>query len=263
LGHNQVNTKRSWDNRAFLEKRTFVINHYVMTMQDKKIVVAGGTSGIGLATAHRFMQLGGDVTVTGRNAEKVRAAEQQKLKAVVLDSRERPALDRFFAERGVVDHLVIAAGSGKGLGEFATLSLGELREGFDAKFWPHLETLQAALPFLSVGGSVTLVTACSSAAKLPGTSGLGAMNGALEIMVPILARELKTIRINAVSPGVVDTPWWDFIPKENRKGAFEQFTANIPVGREAQPGEVADAIIFLAGNAYMTGQVIFCDGGIS
>jgi NADPH:quinone reductase-like Zn-dependent oxidoreductase len=99
--HNQVNTKRSWDNRAFLEKRTFVINHYVMTMQDKKIVVAGGTSGIGLATAQRFKQLGGDVTVTGRNVEKVRAAEQQKLKAVVLDSRERPALDRFFAERGV------------------------------------------------------------------------------------------------------------------------------------------------------------------
>jgi NAD(P)-dependent dehydrogenase (short-subunit alcohol dehydrogenase family) len=232
-------------------------------MQDKKIVVAGGTSGIGLATAQRFMQLGGDVTVTGRDAEKARAAEQLKLKAVVLDSRERPELDRVFAEQGVVDHLVIAVGGSKGLGEFATLSLGELREGFDAKFWPHLETLQAALPFLSAGGSVTLVTACSSAAKLPGTSGLGAMNGALEIMVPILARELKTIRINAVSPGVVDTPWWGFIPKENRKGAFEQFTANIPAGREAQPEELADAIVFLAGNTYMTGQVVFCDGGIS
>ena len=232
-------------------------------MQGKKIVVAGGTSGIGLAAAQRFMQLGGEVTVTGRNAEKVRAAERLSLRAVVLDSRERPALDLFFAEQGVVDHLVIAAGGGKGLGEFATLSLGELREGFDAKFWPHLETLQAALPFLSAGGSVVLVTACSSAAKMPGTSGLGAMNGALEIMVPILARELKTIRINAVSPGVVDTPWWDFIPKENRKGAFEQFTANIPVGREAQPEEVADAICFLAGNVYMTGKVVFCDGGLS
>jgi NAD(P)-dependent dehydrogenase (short-subunit alcohol dehydrogenase family) len=232
-------------------------------MQDKKIVVAGGTSGIGLATAQRFKQLGGDVTVTGRNADKVRAAEQLGLKAAVLDSRDRQALDRFFAAQGVVDHLVIAAGGGKGMGEFATLSLAELREGFDAKFWPHLETLQAALPYLQKGSSVTLVTAISSVAKLPGTSGLGAINGALELMVPILARELATIRINAVSPGVVDTPWWDFMPAENKPGAFAQFTANIPAGREAQPEELADAISFLAGNAYMTGKVIFCDGGMS
>ncbi len=234
-----------------------------MAFKGKKIVVVGGTSGIGLATARRFYEQGAMVTVTGRDAEKLHSVERMGLVAAAVDSRERPALDGFFAEQGVVDHLVIAAGGGKGLGEFATLSLGELREGFNAKFWPHLETLQAALPFLSAGGSVTLVTACSSVAKLPGTSGLGAINGALEIMVPILARELKTIRINAVSPGVVDTPWWDFIPKENRKGAFEQFTANIPVGREAQPEEVADAICFLAGNAYMTGQVVFCDGGLS
>jgi NAD(P)-dependent dehydrogenase (short-subunit alcohol dehydrogenase family) len=241
----------------------FVLNFSMMEFKDKKIVVAGGTSGIGLATARRFYAQGAMVTVTGRDVEKLRSAETMGLAAAAVDSRERPALDRFFAEQRVVDHLVIAAGGSKGLGEFATLSLGELREGFDAKFWPHLETLQAALPFLSAGASVTLVTACSSAAKLPGTSGLGAMNGALEIMVPILARELKTIRINAVSPGVVDTPWWNFMPAADKPGAFAQFTANIPAGREAQPEELADAIVFLAGNAYMTGQVVFCDGGIS
>jgi NAD(P)-dependent dehydrogenase (short-subunit alcohol dehydrogenase family) len=244
-------------------RTSFVLNISTMTFKGKKIVVVGGTSGIGLATAQRFQQEGAVVTVTGRNAEKLRLAEGKGLAAAAVDSRERPALDLFFAKQGVVDHLVVAASGGKGMGEFATLSLGELREGFDAKFWPHLETLQAAIPFLSAGGSVTLVTACSSAAKMPGTSGLAAMNGALELMVPILARELKTIRINAVSPGVVDTPWWDFIPQENKAGAFAQFTANIPVGREAQPAEVADAIVFLAGNAYMTGKVIFCDGGLS
>ena len=261
--HNRVNRKPGAVNVAGVGAANFVVNNFTMEFKDKKVVVAGGTSGIGLATARRFYELGATVTVTGRDAEKLRSAESMGLTAAAVDSRERPALDRFFAEQGVVDHLVIAAGGSKGLGEFATLSLGELREGFDAKFWAHLETLQAALPFLGAGGSVTLVTACSSAAKLPGTSGLGAMNGALEIMVPILAREMKPIRINAVSPGVVDTPWWDFIPKENKPAAFAQFTANIPVGREAQPAELADAIVFLAGNTYMTGQVVFCDGGIS
>jgi NAD(P)-dependent dehydrogenase (short-subunit alcohol dehydrogenase family) len=89
------------------------------------------------------------------------------------------------------------------------------------------------------------------------------MNGALEIMVPILAKELKPLRVNAVSPGVVDTPWWDFVPAENRKEAFAQFTADLPVPRAAQPSEVAEVIVLLAGNGYMTGKVIGCDGGMA
>src|ERR1700761_6944891 len=98
-----------------------------MTMQNKKIVVAGGTSGIGLATALKFQQLGGIVTVTGRNAERLKAATGLGLGAAAVDSRDRKALDRFFAEQGGIDHLVIAAGGSKGMGEIASLSLDELR----------------------------------------------------------------------------------------------------------------------------------------
>ena len=244
-----------------------------MSFQDKKIVVAGGGSGIGLATARLFQQQGGIVTVTGRNAEKLAAAakagvinsQEQKadLKTAQVDSSDRSALDRFFSGHGAVDHLVIALSGSKGMGEFRSLALDELREGFAAKFWPQLDTLQAALPYLQAGGSVTLVTAISATAKMPGVSGLAAINGALEVMVPILAKELKAIRINAVSPGLVDTPWWDFLPTDGRAAAFEQYTANIPAQRVAQPEEIADAIVFLAGNAYMTGKVIGCDGGLS
>jgi NAD(P)-dependent dehydrogenase (short-subunit alcohol dehydrogenase family) len=234
-----------------------------MRFQNKRIVVAGGSSGIGLAAAQQFQQQGGIVTVTGRNAEKLRAAGDAGLKAAAVDSRDRPALDRFFAGHGPVDHLVIAAGGSKGMGEFKSLSLDELREGFSAKFWPQLETLQAALPYMAAGGSVTLVTAISATAKFTGVSGLAAINGALEIMVPILAKELKPLRVNAVSPGVVDTPWWDFVPAANRQEAFAQFTADLPVPREAQPAEVAEVIILLAGNGYMTGKIIGCDGGMA
>src|SRR5579863_2463454 len=119
----------------------FVLNISTMQFKDKKVVVAGGTSGIGLATAKRFQQQGAVVTVTGRNAEKLNAAAKLGLETAAIDSRDRQAMDRFFAAQGAVDHLVIAAGGSKGMGEFATLSLTELREGFDAKFWPHLETL--------------------------------------------------------------------------------------------------------------------------
>ena len=261
--HDPVNTKPEWVNFYGARRRNFVINNYVMTMQDKKIVVAGGTSGIGLATAQRFQQLGGMVTVTGRQTQRLRAAEELGLSAASVDSRDRKALDTLFAAHGAVDHLVIAAGGGKGIGEFAGLSLDTLREGFAEKFWSHLETFQSALPHMQAGGSVTFVTAISATAKLPGVSGLAAINGALEIMVPIWARELRTIRVNAVSPGVIDTAWWDFVPKEDRQAAFAQYTAGLPVARAGRAEEVAAAIVFLAGNGYITGKVLGVDGGMA
>jgi len=234
-----------------------------MHFQNQKVVVAGGTSGIGLATAKRLAAGGAIVTVTGRNPEKIRAAEKEGIRAVYVDSKDRVALDAFFSELGRVDHLVIAAGGSKGMGEFAGLSLEVLGEGFAEKFWPQLETLQAALPSMAAGGSVTLITGSASVLKKPGISGLAAINGALELMVPVLAQELKTIRVNAVSPGLVDTAWWDFIPEEQRPAVFEQWTSGIPAGRVSRPEEVADVIAFLAGNGYMTGKIIGCDGGLS
>lgn len=241
-----------------------------MAFQNQKIVVAGGSSGIGLAAARRFANEGAAVTVTGRNPEKLKAVElegeavgQGSITATGVDSRDRAALNKFFSGHGALDHLVIATGGAKGLGEFSGLPLGVLLEGFAEKFWPQLETLQAALSFINAGGSVTLITGIASVAKRPGLSGLAAINGALELMVPVLAQELKSIRINAVSPGLVDTPWWDFLPAENKPAAFAQFTAGIPAGRAAQPAEIADVIAFLAGNEYMTGKVVGCDGGMS
>jgi len=237
--------------------------YFTMRFTNQKVVVAGGTSGIGLATARHFLQEGAIVTVTGRSAERRRSAEREGLHAAAVDSQDRKALDAFFAGHGAVDHLVISLGGSKGMGEFAGLSLDLLREGFGEKFWPQLETLQAALPYLRVDGSVTLVTAISAIAKLSGVSGLAAMNGALEVMVPILSKELPAIRINAVSPGLIDTPWWHFVPAEGRQEAFAQFTAGIPAKRAGRPEEVADAIGFLAGNGYMRGKVIGVDGGMA
>ena len=232
--------------------------------ENKKVIVAGGASGIGLATAQILKNSKAAVTVTGRNANKLQQVQQSTgIQTQVLDSADRKALDAFFTKTGQIDHLVITVSGSKGMGNFAELPLQDLRDGFEGKFWPQLNTLQAALPYMNIGGSITLVTAISSIAQKPGTSGLAAINGALELMIPVLAQELKPLRINAVSPGVVDTPWWNFVPDNAKQDTFHQFTGNIPAGRPAKAEEIADAIVFTLGNSYMTGTVIHCDGGFS
>jgi len=233
------------------------------TFQNKKIIVAGGSSGIGLAAAKQFANQQAQVTVTGRNADKLNEAKQAGLQTAAVDSTNREALDTFFKNQGPIDHLVISLSGSKGIGNFAELSLQVLREGFEEKFFTNLNTIQAALPYISAGGSITLVTAISATAQMPGTSGLGAINGSLEIMVPVLAKEFAGIRINAVSPGVVDTSWWDFLSEQNKQETFKQYATNIPVGRVGKPDEVANVILFLAGNEYMTGKVVGCDGGMA
>jgi NAD(P)-dependent dehydrogenase (short-subunit alcohol dehydrogenase family) len=235
-----------------------------MDVNGRRIVVMGGGSGIGEATAALFAARGGEVVITGRSAEKLeRAAARMEGKVTTraVDATSVEQLAAFFTEAGQIDHLVLAVSSAIGAGEFAALDLTQLRQGFEAKFWAHLQTLQAALPVLARDGSVVFVTAASAQAALPGTAGLAAINGALEKTVPPLAAELAPLRINAVSPGVVDTPWWDFLPEGQRAATLEGFTKNLPLARVGQAEEIAQAIYLLATNPNITGTVLEIAGG--
>jgi len=100
-------------------------------------------------------------------------------------------------------------------------------------------------------------------AAMPGTAGLGAANAAVAALVPILAAELQPLRVNGVSPGVIDTPWWDFLPDGQKQEVFGGYAAKTPVGRVGRPDDIAAAIVFLISNGFMTGQVLICDGGLS
>jgi NAD(P)-dependent dehydrogenase (short-subunit alcohol dehydrogenase family) len=102
----------------------------------------------------------------------------------------------------------------------------------------------------------------SAHAAAPGTAGIGAANAAVAMFVPILAAELRPLRVNGVSPGVVDTPWWDFLPSEQRNAVFADYAAKTPVGRVGNPDDIAQAIAFLIAGTFMTGHVIVCDGGL-
>jgi len=234
-------------------------------MSSPHAVIIGGSSGIGLATARRLLALDYKVTITGRDAARLSAAKAASpaLAAVALDAAASEGLPAAFARIGALDHLVLALGSGKGGGPFASVSLADVRSGFEEKVYAHFAAAQAALPHLSQGGSITFVSAVSAHAAMPGTAGLGAANAAVAALVPILAAELKPIRVNGVSPGVIDTPWWDFLPKDQRTAVFADFARRTPVGRVGQADDVARAIAFLIEDGFMSGQTVICDGGIS
>lgn len=230
----------------------------------EKIVIAGGTSGIGLATAKCLADKGANVTVTGRNEKRLAnvATTDPRITAVSLDSTDMPGLKTFFKEMGHFHHLILTLSSAKGGGPFSTMDLSDLRAGFDGKFWPHLQTIQAALPWIDKNGSITIITAASSTAKLAGTAGLAAINGALEIMVPILAMELKPLRINAVSPGIIDTDWWNFLNLEERKQTFDIYAQRIAVDRIGNPQDVSNVIETVVNNSYINGAVLNVNGGL-
>jgi NAD(P)-dependent dehydrogenase (short-subunit alcohol dehydrogenase family) len=228
-----------------------------------RVVVMGGTSGIGLATAERCAADGAEVTVTGRDTERLRAAAEKVTAAEAVDGTSEDEVRAFFARYGRFDHLVLALSGAGGAGALRDLKADDLRAGFEGKFFPHLLAAKSALDTIAEDGSITFITAGSARAALPGTAGLAAVNGAIECAVPPLAAELAPVRVNAVSPGVIDTPWWSWVPEEQRREQFEAFAGRTPAGRVGRPDDVADAVRYLIGATFVTGAVIPCDGGLS
>jgi NAD(P)-dependent dehydrogenase (short-subunit alcohol dehydrogenase family) len=236
-----------------------------MSFDGQRIVIVGGSAGIGEATAGAFAQAGGHVIITGRAKQRLDLAAARighPVEVRELDATDGTAVSEFFGSVGTVDHLVLAASPGAvGSGPFASLAEAALRQAFDGKFFAYVSVLKAALPSLRADGSVTIISAASARAAYPGAAGLAAVNGALEAIVPPLAVELAPLRINAVSPGVIDTQWWHVLPDEQRAAFFQAAAAASPVRRIGTPQDVAGAVCYLAGAGFVTGTVLECMGG--
>lgn len=227
-------------------------------------LVVGGTSGIGLAAARR-LAAGGAATVhvASRDAARVAAVAETapELTAHRLDAGDAAAVAELAARIGPIDALVLTVASSAGLGTLADLDLDGLRKGFEEKLFSMLTTLQTALPHLAERASITLVGAITAHAAMPGTAGIGAVNAAVEALVRPLAVELAPRRVNAVSPGLVDTPWWSGMPEQARLDYFAAAEKKLPAGHVSSADEIGEAVALLATNASMTGTILEIDGG--
>lgn len=230
-----------------------------MSLSGKKVVVIGGSSGIGLATAERAKKEGADVVIASRNAERLKAAASKLgVTAITADVTNDESVVNCFRQCGPVDHVAVTAAQLK-TGPFKTVSMDDVRATMESKFWGAWRVARAAE--IRAGGSLTLVTGYLSQRPRPGAAIVGAVNGALESLTRGLALELAPIRVNAVSPGTIDTPIRANMPEAARRDMLEKAAAALPVRRVGVGDDIAQQILMFMTNGFATGSIVYIDGG--
>jgi len=230
-----------------------------MQLKGKKVVVVGGSSGIGLSTAELAKREGADVIVASRSAAKLDPiAERLNAIAIPADVTDDNSVANLFKRSGPVDHVIVTAAQLRS-GPFRTVAMEDVRSTFEGKFWGAWRVARAA-EFRS-GGSLTLVSGFLSVRPRPNSAIVSAANAALEALSRALALELAPLRVNCVSPGIIDTPIRAAMPEEARKEMLAKTAASLPIGRVGLGEDVAHQIMACMTNGFMTGSTIYLDGG--
>ncbi|MER6947984.1 SDR family oxidoreductase [Nonomuraea sp. NPDC000554] len=235
-----------------------------MDLRDQRVVLLGGTSGIGLATARAAEEQGAAVTVvSGRAASVDRALAGLTACADgrVTDLTDPAAVQRLFDELGPFDHLVYTAGEPLTLMPLDTLDLDQARDFFSLRYFGALWAARVARPYVRAGGSITLTTGTAKDRPGPGWAVAAGICGAVESLTRALAVELAPIRVNAVAPGVVRSPLWSAMGEQERERMYRDVGAALPVGRVGEVDDIARAYLFFLTQPFATGTVMTVDGG--
>jgi len=234
------------------------------SFENKRVVIIGGSSGIGLAVAEEAASQGAEVVIVSSNAERV----QQAVKSIggdahgqAVDVSDEKAVESFFANIGAFDHLVFTAGDSLQLHELADVDLKEARHAFELRYWAALAAVKYGSPHIRKGGSIVLTTGVAGRRPHKGWAVAASVCGTIEALTRALAVELAPIRVNAVSPGVVRTNLWQNMSADEREQFFESVGKRLPVGRVGEAHDIAQAYLFLMQEGFSTGQTVVVDGG--
>jgi NAD(P)-dependent dehydrogenase (short-subunit alcohol dehydrogenase family) len=231
---------------------------------NKRVVVVGGSSGVGLAVAEKAALQGAEVIIVSSSAGRVQEAIQSiegNVRGEVVDVSDEKAVEGFFTNLGVFDHLVFTAGDSLQLHELADTDLKQARSAFELRYWSALAAVKYGSPQIRKGGSIVLTTGVAGRRPHSGWVVVASVCGTIEALTRALAVELAPIRVNAVSPGVVRTNLWQNMSSSEREQLFESVGKRLPVGRVGEAHDIAQAYLFLMQEGFSTGQTVVVDGG--
>jgi NAD(P)-dependent dehydrogenase (short-subunit alcohol dehydrogenase family) len=234
-------------------------------MQNQCVVVVGGSSGIGLGIARAAQAAGADVVIVGRSRQKLDTALADFAggappRALAADVTNETDVRQLFAQVGTFDHLVstVADLAYQPIREF---DLDAMHRSVNSKLISSLLLAKHGGDRARPGGSLTFTSGIAAYRPMPRGALVAALNGALASLARALALELAPVRVNVVSPGWVDTPIWDSVAGANKTAMQQAMAGRLPVGRIGRPEDIAQAVLALMGNGYITGTVLHVDGG--
>jgi NAD(P)-dependent dehydrogenase (short-subunit alcohol dehydrogenase family) len=234
------------------------------SFENKRVVIIGGSSGIGLAVAEEAASHGAEVIIVSSKAERVQEAIKSiegNVRGEAVDVSDEKAVESFFTNIGAFDHLVFTAGDSLQLNELADTDLKQARRAFELRYWSALATVKYGSPQIRSGGSIVLTTGVAGRRPHSGWVIVASVCGTIEALTRALAIELAPIRVNAVSPGVVRTNLWQNMNSLEREQFFESVGQRLPVGRVGEAHDIAQAYLFLMQDGFSTGQTVVVDGG--
>ena len=233
-------------------------------LHNKRVVILGGSSGIGLAVAEQAASQGAKLVIASSNAERVQKAIESlggDAQGHTLDLSDEQAVETLFAKLGDFDHLVFTAGDSLHLHNLATTDLKQARRAFELRYWAALAAVKYGSKNIRKGGSVVLTTGVAGQRPQKGWVVAASVCGTIDALTRALAVELAPIRVNAVSPGVVRTNLWQSMSAAEREQMYESVGKSLPVGRVGEPHDIAQAYVFLMQEGFGTGQILVVDGG--
>ena len=230
-------------------------------LQDKTILVVGRGSGIARAVALLARSEGARVIVAGRDRAKLADSyDDDGISAETIDITDDESIAALADRVSRVDHVVSTA-SARARGKLADLQRQNLLQSFDTKVIGPTMLAKHFASQINPGGSFVLFSGVHAFKHNVGYLGVGVTNGAVDFLTRWLAVELAPIRVNAVSPGVIDTGAWDAMGEDGKRDYFEHIAAQNPAGRIGTPDDIAAAVLFAMTNSFMTGVTLRVDGG--